>query len=133
MHSNFYCEQLDRVYAEMKRWYPALVNRKGIILQQDNAPAHRARSTQSKFVELEGVEILPHLPSSPDCAPSDYGLFRSMQHFLRGKCFNDYNNVEMACREFFSSKSQVWYFSQIRNLAERWKQVIDNGGLYFDE
>lgn len=131
--AKLYCEQLDRVYEELRRRYPALINRKGVLMQQDNAPAHRAKLTQSKLEELEGVEVLPHPPYSPDCAPSDYGLFRAMQHILCGRRFKNIEEVDMACREFFASKSKEWYFEQIRKLADRWTNVLANDGLYFDE
>ncbi len=88
-------------------------------MQQANAPAHREKLMQSKLQELEGVEILPHPPYSPDCVPSDYGLFRAMQHFLRGRRFNNIDEVD-----FFVSKD--WYFAEIRKLADRWTNVLAN-------
>ena len=74
-----------------------------------------------------------HPPYSPDAAPSDYGLIRSMKHFLNGKMFNDINEVEAACLEFFYSKSCDWYVNQIRILSDCWKKIIENEGLYFSE
>ena len=65
--------------------------------------------------------------------PSDYGLFRSMAHFLQGRRFKDFNDVEEGLREFFASKTKDWYQHQIELLAERWVTVINNGGLYFKE
>lgn len=133
VNAELYCQQLDRVYNILKDKYPALVNRNRVLLQFDNAPCHRACLTQRKIGELSGVEVLPHPPYSPDVAPSDYGLFRSMQHFLCGRRFTTLAEVEQGCQEFFASKDQNWYFQQIRLLVKRWQLVIDNGGLYFDE
>jgi histone-lysine N-methyltransferase SETMAR len=133
VNAELYSEQLSRVYEVLKRRYPALVNRKRVLLQQDNAPAHRARLTQAKIQELGAVEVLPHPAYSPDIAPSDYGLFRSMATFLRGRRFETFDEVEAACREFFVSKSKDWYRQQIGLLAERWVTVIENDGLYFAE
>ena len=133
INAELYCQQLDRVYDKLKEKYPALVKRKRALLQQDNAKPHTAKKTKDKFEELDGVEILPHPAYSPDCAPSDYGLFRSMEHFLRGHRFETFDEVEQACREFFASKPKEWYFEQIRKLADRWQKVIDNDGLYFEE
>lgn len=128
-----YCEQVERVYDKLKEKYPALIRRKCALLQQDNAKPHTAKKTKEKFEELDGVEILPHPPFSPDLAPSDYGLFRSMQHFFRGRRFENFDEVQEACEEFFNSKPRSWFFNQIRQLAERWQKVVHNDGLYFDE
>jgi histone-lysine N-methyltransferase SETMAR len=76
---------------------------------------------------------LPHPAYSPDAAPSDYGLFRSMEHFLRGRRFETFDQVEEACQEFSDSKPKEWYFEQIRKLADRWQKIVDNDGLYFEE
>jgi histone-lysine N-methyltransferase SETMAR len=133
INADLYCEQLDRVYDKLAEKYPELVRRKRALFQQDNAKPHTAKKTKAKFEELDGVEILPHPAYSPDVAPSDYGLFRSMQHFLEGRRFESFDEVEEACQEFFDSKPKEWYFDQIRNLADRWQKVVDNDGLYFEE
>jgi hypothetical protein len=62
--------------------------------------------TVLKLQEMDGVEILPHPGYSPDVAPSDYGLFRGMQHFFRGKKFEIVEEVEIACRNFLASKNR---------------------------
>jgi hypothetical protein len=81
-----YSQQLEKMHTVLLEKYPALVNRKRVLLQQDNARPHRQRKLQ-KIKELEGIELLPH-PFSPELEPSDYYLFRSMSQFLRGKSFN---------------------------------------------
>lgn len=133
INAELYCQQLDRVYEKLKEKYPALVTRKRALFQQDNARPHTAKKTKEKFKELDGVEVLPHPAYSPDAAPSDYGLFRSMEHFLRGHRFESFDEVEEACQEFFSSKPAAWYFEQIRMLADRWQKILENDGLYFKE
>ena len=122
--AELYCQQLERVYVKLKEKYPAVISEKCALLQQDNAKTHAAKKTKEKFEQMDGVEILPHPPFSPDLAPSDYGLFRSMQHFLRDYWFESFDEVEEACREFFYSKPTEWYFNQIWQLAERWQKDI---------
>ena len=131
--AELYCQQLDRVYDKLKQKYPTLVRRNRALFQQDNAKSHTAKTTKEKFDELEDVEILPHPAYSPDAAPSDDGLFRSMEHFLRGRRFETFDQVEEACQELFDSKPAKWYFDQIRMLADRWRKIIENDGLYFEE
>lgn len=98
--ADFYCQQLDRLDEAICSKLPALANRKGVILQQDNARPHSAKVTQHKIREL-GWEVLAHPAYSPDVAPSDYYLFRSLQHFLAGKKFADYDHVK--CHRHWSN------------------------------
>lgn len=130
INTELYSAQLERMYSVMRQKYPSLVNRKRVILQQDNAKPHTSVRTQEKIKELE-LEVLPHPAYSPDLAPSDYYLFRSMAHFLRGRCFENEAEVEVGCREFFASKTTEWYRRGISLLVERWTKTIEHGGLYF--
>ena len=48
-----------------------------------------------KIQELGGIELLPHPAYSPDPVPSDYHLFRSTAHFLRGRNLENFKAVEV--------------------------------------
>jgi len=48
-----------------------------VILQHDNARSHVAKLVKT-YLETLKWEVLSHPPYSPDIAPSDYHLFRSM-------------------------------------------------------
>jgi histone-lysine N-methyltransferase SETMAR len=75
------------MYMILLEKYPAPVNRKRVLLQQDNVRPNTAKRTLQKIEELEGIELLLHPAFSPDLEPSDYYLVRSMAQFLRGKMF----------------------------------------------
>jgi len=51
---------------------------KGVLLLNDNGPAHRALATQKTLAYL-GFQCLDHPPYSPDLAPSDYHLFPGLK------------------------------------------------------
>ena len=133
INADIYTEQLDRVYAIIKGQYPGLVNREQLLLLHGGASPHRAILTQDKIEELYGLELLLHPAYSPDLAPSDYCLFRSMSTFLRGRRFDKIEDIEKACRQYFASKSKEWYRGEISKLAERWSKVIHSRGQYFKE
>lgn len=131
INAEYYTHQLERMYEKLKQKYPALVNRKRALLQQDNAKPHTAFITKKKLEELDGIELLKHPAYSPDLAPSDYHLFRAMAHFLKGRNFDDIQDVEKGCQDFFSSKTKEWYRRGIEQLVERWMATVDHNGLYF--
>jgi histone-lysine N-methyltransferase SETMAR len=88
INAEVYSQQLEKMYTVLLEKYPALVNRKSVLLQQDNVRPHTAKKTLQKIEELEDIELLPHPTFSTDLEPSDYYLFLSMAQFLRGKNFN---------------------------------------------
>ena len=96
---------------------------------QDNARPHTSLVMCKKLLEL-GWEVMPHPPYSPDLAPSDYHLFRSLQNHLNGKTFNWNKAVENDLIQFFASKNQTFYESEIMKLTERWQKVIEHNGQY---
>jgi len=133
VNADLYSEQLERVHQAIQQHYPALVNRGRVLLQHDNARPHVSRKAKGKIEELGGIEVLPHPAYSPDLAPSDYYLFLSMAHFLRGRTFETPEDVENGCREFFKSKPQEWYKRGIEELAQKWVSAIEHDGLYFKD
>lgn len=127
--ADIYCQQLDRLHQELLHNRPSLINRKGVILQVDNARPHIARKTQQKIHQL-GWEVLPHPPYSPDMAPSDYHLFRSLQHYLSEKVFCNEEDIKTHISSFIGSKTPDFFKRGIENLTKRWKAVIENEGDY---
>ena len=72
---------------KMKEKRPGVSTRKGVIFHQDNTRPHTSLVTRIKLLEL-GWEVMPYPPYSPDLAPSDYHLFRSLENHLNGKTFD---------------------------------------------
>ena len=101
-----YCSQLDRLKAALDEKRPELVNRKRIIFHQDNERPHVSLMTRQKLLQL-GWEVLIHLPYSPDTAPSDFHLFRSLQTSLNGKNFNSLEDCKRHLEQFFAQKEKV--------------------------
>ena len=87
INSNVYCHQLMKLDKEIKVKQPEVPTRKGGIFHQDNLRPHTSLVNRKKLLEL-GWEVLPDPPYSPDLAPSDYHLFRSLQNHLNGKTFD---------------------------------------------
>jgi hypothetical protein len=81
--------------------------------------------TKAAIQELDR-EILPHLPYSPDLAPSDYHLFRSLSNNLRRVSFNNDAELENWLDEIFTAKAADFFKRGIENLPEHWEAVVNN-------
>ena len=71
-----------------------------------------------KIKELDGIELLPYRPYSPDQAPSDYYLFWSMAHFLRGRQFKNVEDVKIRDHAFIDSKPKEWFRQGLYELPK---------------
>lgn len=126
INAEVYCAQLDRVAAAFETKRP----RHGPIrFIHDNARPHTAAVTRNKLIEL-GWEVMPHPPYSPDLAPSDYYLFRSLSNAMDGRAFEDQDDLETWLTQYFESKPGDYYKRGIDELPNRWRQVINNNGDY---
>lgn len=131
--ADLYSQQLMRLSEALARKRPW--NGKGdrkVILLHDNAKPHVAKKTHATIGRL-GWEVLSHPAYSPDLAPSDYHLFRSMEHFFREKTYNDLESIRKDIDQFFELKPASFYEKGIRSLPERWEKVIASEGNYFDD
>jgi histone-lysine N-methyltransferase SETMAR len=120
------------MYTVFLEKYPELMNRKRVLLQQDNSRPHTAKNTLQKIEELEDIELLPHPAFSPYLEPSDHYVFRSMAQFLRGEKFQSVADVEVAVEELFASKDKEWFYQTFKQLAEKWVKTIEHEDLYFE-
>jgi histone-lysine N-methyltransferase SETMAR len=133
VNADLYSQQLTRLSQALdrNRPYKSNGNRK-VILLHDNASPHIAKTT-CKTIEELGWEVLPHPAYSPDLAPSDYHLFRSMEHFFRERSYLEIENIKKDVASFFASKPASFYEKGIHSLPERWAKVIASDGNYFDD
>lgn len=102
-----------------------------IILQHDNARPHVAQQVKN-YIQGVGWEVLPHPPYSPDIAPSDYHLFRSMASSLSEQRFRCYEDIKKWVDKWIRSKDQEFFSIGIRHLPERWAKVVAADGNYFE-
>ena len=76
-------------------------------------------------------KVLSHPPYSPDIAPSDYYLFRSMQSGLAEQHFGKVEEIEKLIDKWIDSKNEDFFHRGIHKLPERWSKVVAAQGNYF--
>ncbi|UYV71145.1 hypothetical protein LAZ67_8001872 [Cordylochernes scorpioides] len=84
------------------------------------------------YIETLKWEVLPHPPYSPDIAPSDYYLFRSIQHGLANQHFSNYDEVKKWINEWIAAKEPAFLHDGIRQLPERWEKAVVSDRQYFE-
>jgi len=73
INSDAYIKTLRKL---KQRYWRVRLNRNpgAMLIQHDNARPHTSIQTQEAIAKF-GRNVLPHLPYSPDLAPSDFHLF----------------------------------------------------------
>lgn len=126
-----YQQQLTQLSRSLKLKRPLYAKRHDkVIFQHDNARPHVAK-TVKETLEALNWDVLLHPPYSPDIAPSDYHLFRSMTHGLADQHFTSYEEAKNWIDSWIASKDEEFFKRGIRILPDRWSKVVVNNGQYF--
>jgi len=117
--------RLSRALKEKRAHYYSRHNK--IILLHDNVRPHIAVPVKT-YLETLNWEVLLHPPYSPDIAPSDYYLFRSMTYGLSKQHFTSYEDTKNWVDSWIASKDEAFFRRGIRMLPERWEKVVASDG-----
>jgi len=79
---------LKRLRENVRRKRPDQWRKNTWLLHHDNAPAHADLLT-GRFLTDNNMTVVPHPPSSPDLAPSDFLLFPKLKMKLKGANISD--------------------------------------------
>ena len=124
--------QLIRLKTAIAEKRPEYATRhEAIVLHYDNAQPHVSIPVKN-YLEKSGWEVLRHPPYSPDPAPSDYHLFRSMQNALTGIRFTSEQGIKNCLDSFLAAKPAQFFWDRIHKLPESWEKVIVSDGQYFE-
>ncbi|UYV76641.1 hypothetical protein LAZ67_14001557 [Cordylochernes scorpioides] len=127
-----YEQQLMRLSRALKIKRPLYAKRHDkVIYQHDNARPHVAKVVKETLEALQW-DVLPHPPYSPDIAPSDYHMFRSMTHGLAEQHYTSYEEAKNWVDAWIASKDEEFFRHGIRMLPERWGKVVAKDGQYFE-
>jgi len=128
--ADLYRLQFMRLSRALKEKRPVYEQRHDkVILQHDDARPYVAQSAKSCSETLKW-ELLSHSPYSPDIAPFDYHLFRSMAHDLAEQHFHFYEDAKKWFDSWVTLKDVSFFRSRIQMLPER-KTIVANDGQYF--
>ena len=79
-----------------------------------------------------GFQEIEHPPYNPDLAPSDYYLFSKLKKDLRGRKFDDEEEVKSAVMEHFADKGPEYFLKGIEMLVYRCEKCVEVKGDYIE-
>jgi histone-lysine N-methyltransferase SETMAR len=102
----------------------------GLIIHADHAKTHTAQRTHKNGQENR-LEIAPHLPYSPDLAPSDFFLFGHVKHALEGDEFTSEEALLAAIHSVLSNLTGDTLRAVFAKWIERLNWVDLNESHYY--
>jgi hypothetical protein len=97
-------------------------------LHHDNAPCHAALSVR-ELLAKHSIPVVPHPHYSPDLAPCYFFLFPRLKSTLKGKRFQDVEEIQLNTTRQLQVISKQAY----QTCTEKWKnRCIQSGGSYFE-
>ena len=125
---------------------PSIMNSAALLEDEENNPTNSTRKFAAKLGPSKST-ICRHLHLN-----IDYNLGKKLKNSGESRFYHIQHTVlilrlviiicsglwhiifvvEVACLEFFSSKSKDWYLSGIQEITKRWLKTIEHNGMYFD-
>jgi len=127
----FYLSVLERPWKRIRRVRPEYSAPGSWFLLHDNAPVHQAVAVQ-EFLARKQVCVLNHPPYSPDLSPCDYFLFPKLKLPLKGRLFEDVQNIQGAVTSSLRAIPQEDMQRSFQSLLDRATRCIDAEGMYFE-
>ena len=131
VNQQFYLEILKPLRDAVRRKCPELWRSGEWLLHHDDAPAHTALSVR-QFLMKNGMITASHPPFSLDLATCNVFLFPRMKRDLKGKRFQNVEEVRKKTMEALKAVT----LQEFQNCFDQWKKwwdkFIDSQGEYFE-
>jgi len=88
----YHLEVLEMLREKVRRKRPELFANNSCILHHYNAPAHTALSVR-EFLATKQITVFKNPAYLPDLAPSDFLLFSKIKEILKGRHFDDIDDI----------------------------------------
>ena len=124
-------EVLERLCEKVRRKRPELSANNSWILHHDNTPAHTALSVR-EFVATKQITVLEHPAYSPDLAPNDFFLFPKIKEILKGRHFDNTNDIWSNTMAALKAIPQNQFQNCFEGWTRRWHRCISSQGEYFE-
>ena len=132
-----------RVTAEMyvdvlrdvvKPWMDQVARGRPYVFQQDGAPAHNAKLTQTwladNLPDFWGKEVWP--PSSPDCNPLDYYVWGKCERTINRSPHNTVDSLKTAIVQGFEAMPRAEMTRACSRFRSRIEAVIEAEGDFIE-
>jgi histone-lysine N-methyltransferase SETMAR len=119
----------DDILAALTQVQPEDDGRK-LVVHADNVKAHTTQKCRT-FCQENGLRLAPHLPYSPDLAPSEFFLFDYVKKLLKGMVLPSYQGLLDAIGEVVTGIESETLTVVFEHCMETLEWVSKNDGDYY--
>ena len=116
VNKEFYKTVLQCLCDAVRRHCPEKWRSNNWILHHDNAPAHRAVTT-NEFLAKHNIPLLPQPPYSPDLALCDFFLFPQLKNIMKGRQFDYVEDIQANATRQLRAITKSDYQRSFRSVA----------------
>jgi len=127
----YYLEVLEKLREKVRRKRPKLFANNSWVLHHDNAPAHTALTVR-EFLATKQITVLEHPTYSSDLAPSDFFLFPKIKEILKGRHFDDIDDIRSNTVATLKAIPQNQFQNCFEGWTRRWQRCIVSQGECFE-
>jgi len=88
--------------------------------------------SQEEFLASKQITVLEHPAYSPDLAPIDFLLFLKIKEMLKGRHFDDIDNIRSNTMAALKAIPQNQFQNCFEGWTRCWHQCIASQGEYFE-
>ena len=126
----FYFSVMESLWKRIRRVRPENSAPGTWFLLHDNAPVHRA-----VYVRIFSPKTSVRAPSSahsPDLSPCDYFMFTTLKLPLKGRLFEDVQDIQAAVTSSLRPIQQEDVQRSFQSLLDRATRCMNAEGMYFE-
>ena len=127
----YYLEVLEMFREKVRRKRHELFANNPLILHHDNAPAYMALCVR-EFLATKQITVLEHPVYSPDLAPSDFFLFPKIKEILKGRHFDDNDDIRINTAAGLNAIPQNQLQNCFEGWTRRWHRCVASLREYFE-
>ena len=127
----YYLEVMERLREKVRRKRPEIFANNSWNLHHDNEPAHMALSVR-EILTTKQITVLEHPAYSPDLVPSDFLLFPKIKEILKGRHFDDIDDIRSNTTAALKAIPQNQFQNCFEGWTRRWHRFIASQREYFE-
>jgi len=101
-------------------------------VQKRSQRSSQKNKSKEEFLATKQITVLEHPAYSPDLAPSDFFMFPKIKEILKGRHFDDIDDIRSNTTAALKAIPQNQFQNCFEGWTRRWHRCIASQGEYLE-